>query len=285
MDPLAQCSSRRSHLVHAPVPPRAHGGPARGVAGDRPGRRCPDRRAHRLRQDPRRVPLRHRPAAPERRPRTERSPTRRPWSTCRRSARSPRDIQQNLETPLAEIREVARELELHVPEVRVRVRTGDTPASARATMVRRPPHIVVTTPESLYLLVTAGKSRETLRRVETVIVDEIHATAQDKRGAHLALTLERLAALDGAAATADWPLRDAAPDRDGGATPGRGRGRDGRLPGRSGRRAGATAGDGAAAGRDGEGGQAPGAPARWSTSGTGAPSTSPSSSRRASSRP
>ena len=106
-----------------------------------------------------------------------------------------RDIHQNLETPLAEIREVARELELSVPEVRVRVRTGDTPASARATMVRRPPHIVVTTPESLYLLVTARKSRETLRRVDTVIVDEIHATAQDKRGAHLALTLERLSAL------------------------------------------------------------------------------------------
>jgi ATP-dependent Lhr-like helicase len=106
-----------------------------------------------------------------------------------------RDIQQNLETPLAEIREVARELGLRVPEVRVRVRTGDTTASARATMVRRPPHIVVSTPESLYLLVTARKSRETLRRVDTVIVDEIHATAPDKRGAHLALTLERLAAL------------------------------------------------------------------------------------------
>src|SRR5262249_37508521 len=77
----------------------------------------------------------------------------------------------------------------------VLLRTGDTPASARTAMVRRPPHLLVTTPESLYLLVTAGKSREALRRVRTVIVDEIHAVARDKRGAHLMLTLERLDAL------------------------------------------------------------------------------------------
>ena len=163
-----------------------------------------------------------------------------------------RDIQQNLETPLAEIREVARELELPVPEVRVRVRTGDTPASARATMVRRPPHIVVTTPESLYLLVTAGKSRETLRRVETVIVDEIHATAEDKRGAHLALTLERLAALTerrpqriGLSAT-QRPIATVARLLAGA--------RDGRR--QRGRRA------GRAWARDGARGQAPGLPAR-----------------------
>ncbi len=105
------------------------------------------------------------------------------------------DIQQNLETPLAEIRAVAHDLGLPAPDLRVLLRTGDTPSSARAAMVRRPPHLLVTTPESLYLLLTAAKSRERLRRVSTVIVDEIHAVARDKRGAHLMLTLERLEAL------------------------------------------------------------------------------------------
>lgn len=102
------------------------------------------------------------------------------------------DIHQNLEIPLAEIAAIAKELGLAIPEVRVGVRTGDTPASARASMTRRPPHILVTTPESLYLMVTADRSRETLRGVRTVIVDEIHAVARDKRGSHLSLTLERL---------------------------------------------------------------------------------------------
>src|SRR6266542_3464527 len=105
------------------------------------------------------------------------------------------DIQQNLQTPLAEIRAVAQALGLPAPDLRVLLRTGDTPPSARAAMVKRPPHLLVTTPESLYLLVTAAKSRERLRRVGTVIVDEIHAVARDKRGAHLMLTLERLDAL------------------------------------------------------------------------------------------
>ena len=72
------------------------------------------------------------------------------------------------------------------------LRTGDTPASARAAMLRRPPHLLVTTPESLYLLLTAEKSRAMLRGVRTLIVDEIHALARDKRGSHLALSLERL---------------------------------------------------------------------------------------------
>ncbi len=81
------------------------------------------------------------------------------------------------------------------PEIRALVRTGDTPAGERQRMVRRPPHILVTTPESLYLLLTGRRSREILRQVETVIVDEIHAVARDKRGAHLALSLERLDAL------------------------------------------------------------------------------------------
>ena len=106
-----------------------------------------------------------------------------------------RDIHQNLETPLAEIRALAAEQGIAIPDVRAQVRTGDTPPSARAAMTRRPPHILVTTPESLYLLVTAQRSREQLRRVRTVIVDEIHAVARDKRGSHLSLTLERLDAL------------------------------------------------------------------------------------------
>ncbi len=102
------------------------------------------------------------------------------------------DIAQNLERPLREIAEVAAELGCDAPELRVGVRTGDTTAGERSAMVRRPPHFVVTTPESLYLLVTAGRSRDMLRTVDTVIVDEIHAMARDKRGSHLALTLERL---------------------------------------------------------------------------------------------
>ncbi|HJT36129.1 MAG TPA: DEAD/DEAH box helicase, partial [Pirellulales bacterium] len=105
------------------------------------------------------------------------------------------DIHRNLETPLAQISEAARAAGHALPELRVMVRTGDTPASARQSMVRRPPHIVVTTPESLYLLLTSGKGREMLRTVRTVIVDEIHALARDKRGSHLSLSLERLAAL------------------------------------------------------------------------------------------
>jgi ATP-dependent Lhr-like helicase len=105
------------------------------------------------------------------------------------------DIRENLDLPLAEIREVAHALGLTVPPLRAVARTGDTPALARAAMLRQPPHLLITTPESLYLLVTAARSRERLRRVRTVIVDEIHAVARDKRGAHLALTLERLEAL------------------------------------------------------------------------------------------
>jgi ATP-dependent Lhr-like helicase len=84
---------------------------------------------------------------------------------------------------------------LSFPEIRTGVRTGDTLQRERAAMLRNPPHILVTTPESLYILLTAAKSREHLRRVRTVIVDEIHAVADDKRGAHLALSLERLDAL------------------------------------------------------------------------------------------
>ncbi len=102
------------------------------------------------------------------------------------------DIAENLERPLAEIAEISTGMGLGAPDLTIGVRTGDTTASERAAMVRSPPTFVVTTPESLYLMVTAAKSRAILQSVDTVIVDEIHALARDKRGAHLALTLERL---------------------------------------------------------------------------------------------
>jgi ATP-dependent helicase Lhr and Lhr-like helicase len=105
------------------------------------------------------------------------------------------DIQKNLEIPLGEILALAGERGLLMPEIRTAVRTGDTLMPERRAMLRRPPHILVTTPESLYILLTAEKSRAILRDVETVIVDEIHAVADDKRGAHLVLSLERLEAL------------------------------------------------------------------------------------------
>ncbi len=105
------------------------------------------------------------------------------------------DIQKNLESPLREIQQLALERGYLSMGIRTGVRTGDTLPGERAAMLRNPPHILVTTPESLYILLTAGKSREHLRHVQTVIVDEIHAVADDKRGAHLALSLERLEAL------------------------------------------------------------------------------------------
>src|SRR5215467_7747710 len=107
------------------------------------------------------------------------------------------DIQKNLEGPLAEITALAGERGLLMPGIRVAVRTGDTLMQERQRMLKRPPHILVTTPESLYILLTAQRSREILRDVKTVIVDEIHAVADDKRGSHLALSLERLDALTG----------------------------------------------------------------------------------------
>ena len=105
------------------------------------------------------------------------------------------DIQRNLETPLGEILEMAGARGLLMPEIRTAVRTGDTLTHERRAMLVHPPHILVTTPESFYILLTAAKSREVLKSVETVIVDEIHAIADDKRGSHLAISLERLEAL------------------------------------------------------------------------------------------
>ena len=107
------------------------------------------------------------------------------------------DMQRNLEQPLHEICELAADVQLGCPPIRARLRTGDTSSSQRAAIVRKPPHILVTTPESLYLMLTGPRSREVLRSVETVIVDEIHALIRDKRGSHLSLTLERLESLAG----------------------------------------------------------------------------------------
>ena len=103
------------------------------------------------------------------------------------------DVQKNLSAPLAEL----QELDPGFPEVRVLVRSGDTPQKDRAAMVRKPPHVLVTTPESLYILLTSASGRAMLSTVRTTIVDEIHAVLPDRRGAHLALSLERLAALAG----------------------------------------------------------------------------------------
>jgi len=105
------------------------------------------------------------------------------------------DIRRNLDVPLSEITALAGQRGLLMPPIRAAVRTGDTLAPERRAMLKQPPHILVTTPESLYILLTAEKSRAILGDVETVIVDEIHAVADDKRGAHLALSLERLEAL------------------------------------------------------------------------------------------
>ena len=108
------------------------------------------------------------------------------------------DIERNLRSPLTGIGQAARRLGLPEPEIAVAVRTGDTAADERRKIVAHPPDILITTPESLFLLLTS-QARDTLRGVETVIVDEVHAVAGTKRGAHLALSLERLDALRGAA--------------------------------------------------------------------------------------
>lgn len=107
------------------------------------------------------------------------------------------DVQKNLQQPLLEIGQAALSAGLLLPDLRVIVRTGDTPMTERQQMLRRPPHILITTPESLFILLTAEKSRAMLKTVRTVIVDEVHAVAPNKRGAHLALSLERVAALTG----------------------------------------------------------------------------------------
>jgi len=118
------------------------------------------------------------------------------------------DIERNLRAPLTGIRHAAHRLGLDEPDIRVAVRTGDTAAEERRKLVSKPPDILITTPESLFLLLTS-QARETLRGVETVIVDEVHAVAGNKRGAHLALSLERLDALRHNAQSGEHGVRPA----------------------------------------------------------------------------
>src|SRR5712691_10183821 len=105
------------------------------------------------------------------------------------------DIRKNLQEPLAGISSLLHETEDREIDVRAAVRTGDTTAAQRQALVKKPPHILVTTPESLYLLLTSESGRKMLATVRTVILDEIHAVVDDRRGAHLSLSIERLAAL------------------------------------------------------------------------------------------
>jgi len=107
------------------------------------------------------------------------------------------DIHRNLELPLRGIARTARRLGFALPELTSAVRTGDTPAQARRAMLKNPPHVLITTPESLYLILTSAQARRMLTTVRWVIVDEIHAVAGTKRGVHLALSLERVQALAG----------------------------------------------------------------------------------------
>jgi Lhr-like helicases len=107
------------------------------------------------------------------------------------------DVQKNLDTPLAEIAAIAAGQGIPLQPIRTALRTGDTLMKERQQMLSRPPHILVTTPESLFILLTAEKSRQMLRSARAVIVDEIHAVVDDKRGSHLALSLARLDRLAG----------------------------------------------------------------------------------------
>ena len=105
------------------------------------------------------------------------------------------DIERNLTGPLAEIGRIAEERGAPLPEIRVGLRTGDTPASKRQAMAKNPPHVLITTPESFYILLTSESGRKGLRSARTLILDELHAVADDKRGSHLSLSIERLCRL------------------------------------------------------------------------------------------
>jgi ATP-dependent helicase Lhr and Lhr-like helicase len=120
------------------------------------------------------------------------------------------DIERNLRAPLTGIRHAARGLGLEEPDIRVAIRTGDTAADERRKLASKPPDVLITTPESLFLLLTS-RARETLRGVETVIVDEVHALAGSKRGAHLAVSLERLDALRAGAPGSPGPVSGPGP--------------------------------------------------------------------------
>ncbi len=105
------------------------------------------------------------------------------------------DIDRNLKQPLNEMMKIAEELDIDVPEIKVAVRSGDTSLKERARMVRKPPHIIITTPESLGLLLSSKKFRDHFRKTRYIILDEIHDLANNKRGTHLSLSVERLAQL------------------------------------------------------------------------------------------
>ena len=128
------------------------------------------------------------------------------------------DVERNLRAPLTGIGRVAERRGLPAPDISVGVRSGDTPPAQRRELITKPPDILITTPESLFLMLTSA-ARETLAEVETVIVDEVHAVAGTKRGAHLALSLERLDELLATARPADRAVGDRAAARGGGAVP------------------------------------------------------------------
>ena len=186
-------------MVRAALPAGSDGAAGGRLARDRARRRHADRRADRLGQDARGVPRRASIACSARPPQRggRLGPTTAPRSsTSRRSRRSPPTSSRTSQAPLAEIaRRGARARPRRARDPRRGAHAATRPRARAPRCCKRPPHLLVTTPESLYLLLTAERSRERLRRVRTVIVDEIHALARDKRGAHLALTLERLDAL------------------------------------------------------------------------------------------
>jgi ATP-dependent Lhr-like helicase len=106
------------------------------------------------------------------------------------------DIQRNLQLPIRGISRQAEEAGIKMPLIRTIARTGDTPGTIRRSMVQTPPHILITTPESLYLLLTSPRGREIFRQVRFLIIDEIHALSNNKRGVHLSLSLERMVSLN-----------------------------------------------------------------------------------------
>ena len=130
------------------------------------------------------------------------------------------DVERNLRSPLAGMANMARRMGVAFREPEISVRTGDTPQRERARFARHPADILITTPESLYLMLTS-QAAEALRTVETVIVDEIHALVPTKRGAHLALTSGTAGGADSEAPAAHRPLGHAAAARRGGAVFGR----------------------------------------------------------------
>ena len=122
------------------------------------------------------------------------------------------DIQKNLATPLKEIAALAEELGTPIPEIRTAVRTGDTKPYERQKMAKRPPHILITTPESLYILLTSKSGRQGLKGVKTLILDEIHAVADDKRGSHLSHLRRAALRAGGRACHENRPLGNPAAD-------------------------------------------------------------------------